>query len=318
MPMTEVSKQRREIRPETALCIKLGEHGKWERDCIQKTQTLRLGYEEVPHDLCLNCDWSKVQDSSQRAYSRKSGGAAKRDAGQIKHFYEAGEEVLWVTFFGRRLWWCFSKPQITRLSDGTKTRPVIGAWSDKDLRGKVLDFSSLSGKLLALQAFRGTICKVEHLEYLQHKINGTVTPEARAAQEVRAGFQTTLESLIKQLHPKDFEILVDLLFRQAGFRRISVLGETEKKIDLDLVAPITEHRYAVQVKSKAGSAEMLSFASSLHDMPQYGKGYFVVHSPSNDLTQLGADERVDLLLPSRLADWAIRYGLADWVVDKVG
>lgn len=315
--MTKASNQTPEIRPETALYIKLGERGKWEHDCVQRSQTLRLGYQEVPHDLCLNRDWSKVQDSSQRAYSRKSG-AAKRDAYQIKHFYEAGEDVLWVTFFGRRLWWCFSKPQITRLSDGTKTRPVIGAWSDKDLRDNVLDFSSLSGKLLALQAFRGTICKVEHLEYLQHKINGTVMPEARAAKEARAGFQTSLESLIKQLHPKDFELLVDLLFRQAGFRRNSVVGETVKALDLDLVAPITEHRYAVQVKSEAGSAELLSFASSLHDMPQYQKGYFVVHSPSNDLMEASTDEKVDLLLPSTVANWAIRYGLADWVVDKVG
>lgn len=30
-------------------------------------------------------------------------------------------------------WWCFSKPEITLLADKTKTRPVIGKWSDKDV-----------------------------------------------------------------------------------------------------------------------------------------------------------------------------------------
>jgi hypothetical protein len=317
MSMTEVNNQTQEMRPESALYIKLGKGGKWERWGIQETQTLRLGYEEVPHDLCLNRDWTQVQDFCQYTYS-KNIGAAKRHANQIKHFYEAGQDVLWVTFFGRRLWWCFSEPQITRRSDGTKVRPVIGQWCDQDLRSKVLDESSLSGNLLALQAFRGTICKVEHLEYLQHKINGTATPQARAAIEARSRFQTTLESLIKELHPKDFELLVDLLFRQAGFRRTTVVGGTEKGLDLDLIAPITERRYAVQIKSKAGNSDLLSFASWLHDTSQYERGYFVVHSPSNDLAQVGANERVDLLLPPRLADWAIRYCLADWVVEKVG
>ena len=37
-----------------ALYIKLGEAGKYEADCIEKDQTLRLGYEGTPHDNGLH------------------------------------------------------------------------------------------------------------------------------------------------------------------------------------------------------------------------------------------------------------------------
>lgn len=40
----------------------------------------------------------------------------------------------------------------------------------------------LSGRLLAVQGFQGTICTVSDLDYLLHKINGTVEPHVATAQ----------------------------------------------------------------------------------------------------------------------------------------
>lgn len=58
------------------------------------------------------------------------------------------------------------------MPDGTKTRPVCGQWSDKDIKGETLLNSNLSGKLLKTQGFRGTICSVPEEKYAITKING--------------------------------------------------------------------------------------------------------------------------------------------------
>lgn len=61
-------------------------------------------------------------------------------------------------------------------------------------------------------------------------------------------------------HWKDFEILVDLIFRNAGWRRVSVVGESLKFVDMELEEPITGEQYQVQVKSDATIADFKEYA----------------------------------------------------------
>lgn len=304
------------IKPHKALYIKLGLSGEWENECITRDQTLRLGYREVPHDLCINGMWDDVLEELKPI--RKDIGTATRDKNQIQNFYEADESVLWVTFFGDRLYWCFARPQITYLSDKTKTRRVIGKWRSTDLSGKPLEKSRLSGRLLSMQGFRGTICSVKEFEYLVQKINGKVLKANEEAMDALSILEDKIEVLIRSLHWKDFEILVDLIFRQAGWQRVGTLGGTEKTLDLDLLSPITSERYAVQVKSKASLAQFKDYQQRFEDMLGYRRSYFVVHSPSKDLIQ--AEDQISddfqLWLPKQLAVLAVKYGLADWIIGK--
>ncbi len=234
------------INPKTVYFVKLGKNGEWERNCLEVSQTIRLGYHETPHEFCLKGKWDKVQKIWQE--KRDDAGTATRDKNQIRAFYESDEQVLWVTFFGDRLYWCFSKPEITLLPDKSKSRPVIGQWSSTDISGKPLQKTQLSGALLRVQGFRGTICKVKESKYLVEKINGVVQPEIENALLAKAEFEAKVESLIRKLTWNDFELLVDLLFRQAGWQRMATLGKTQKTIDLDLYSPITDERILVQVK----------------------------------------------------------------------
>jgi hypothetical protein len=57
--------------------------------------------------------------------------------------------------------------------------------------------------------------------------------------------------------------LVDLVFRQAGWQRLSVLGETMKFTDMDLLEPVTGDQYQVQVKSAATLADLESIRQNL-------------------------------------------------------
>ncbi len=304
------------IKPTRALYIKLGQGGAWENECINETQTLRLGYQEASHELCIQKRWDLVLEELRTL--RKDVGAATRDTNQIRLFFESDETVLWTTFFGDRLYWCFSEPKITLLTDLSKTRPVIGEWHSRDITGNSLQKNQLSGKLLSMEGFRGTICTVREFDYLIQKINGEQSHETKEALESLRIFEQNIESLIRRLHWKDFEILIDLIFRQAGWQRVGVLGETEKTIDLDLLSPITLERYAVQIKSKASQAEFENYQRRFADMQSYNRLYFVVHTPTDDLVELEGELSgdVELLLPAKIADLTVKYGLADWVISK--
>lgn len=303
------------INPKLAYYIKLGRGGNRERECIEETQTLWLGYQEIPDELCRQGKWNEVQKILEGI--RNDTGAATRDRNQVRAFYEADESVLWVTFFGDLLYWCFSSPEITLLPDKTKTRPVIGHWSSTDILDNPLQKTQLSGPLLRMQGFRGTICKVKELKYLVQKINGIVQPEVEDALQAKAEFEEKIGTLIRKLHWKDFELLIDLIFRQAGWQRMGVLGKTEKTIDLDLRYPITEERFLVQVKSSASLHQLLNFRERLLEYQDYDRVYFIVHTPSNDLIQAQDIDDIEVWLLKDIAHRVVLYGLADWVIAKV-
>ena len=304
------------VAPSVALYIKLGERGRWEKNSIEEEQTLHLGYNEVPHELCVESRWDDVKEFliRERASDR---GAAKRHANQIKFFYEGGEDILWITFYDNRLWWCFSRPEVTQRSDGSKTRPVAGRWSSEDVAGEPLDMNRLSGKLLSVQGFQGTICSVRDLDYLLQKINAEPQPDVLAAQAAQASLVDAIERLIRSLHWRDFEVLIDLLFREAGWNRVGELGGPQKTLDITLEAPVTGERYGVQVKSKANLAGFNEYRQRLGKLEGFARFYFAVHSPANDLASVPPLKgKFELLRPAEISKLVVRYGLQDWVIQK--
>jgi len=127
-----------------------------------------------------------------------------------------------------------------------------------------------------------------------------------------------VEVALQRLHPKDFELLVDLLFQRAGWQRISVVGENVKFTDMNLQEPITKDRYQVQVKSEATKEEFESYRSEFEDSP-FRRLYFVVHSPHRSLEAVSTDpdDKVQLIFSKRLARMAIDAGLVGWLMQKV-
>ena len=308
-----------EIKPSKVYYIKLGRGGKWEHESIKKNQTLKFGYSKISHNLCLRGEWDKVKEELRKRKDSK--GAITRDINQVKKFYEAEEDVLWITFHANLMWWCFSKPEITSIDKNKKIRPVIDKWKCTDIDGNELRTDRLRGSLVSIQGFRGTICSVKDAQYVINKINGKTPPHVEEAHKTLRELVDRLEKVIKHLDPKDFEILIDLIFRQAGWQRVSNLGGSQKTIDLDLISPITKKRYAVQVKSKADLFTFEKYKIEFKDMQGYYQIYFAVHSPSQDLENYSESEeseafKVELLLPHRIAELTLKLGLANWVLDK--
>lgn len=303
------------IEAKTALFIKLGTGGMWESDCI-RDGILRLGYHDVPHELCASSSWAKVKASFRED---SDPGSVTRHITQLQKFYQEPRSTLWITFHSDRLWWCFANPEVILLPDKSKTRNVIGKWRDTDIKDNALIKGHLSGKLLAVQSFQGTICSVSELNYLLHKINGTSEQHVLEAQNAFKGLVAALVPIIKNLHPKDLETLTDLIFRQAGWQRTGVAGEVEKDIDLDLLSPITRERIGIQVKSKATLSVFRSYQAKFADMRGFSRFYFVTHSPDKKLQASLAEVSDKSFLywgVEELAEQSARNGLTGWLIDK--
>lgn len=303
------------IQANKVLFIKLGQGGKFERECIESNQTLRLGYREVDHKLCITGQWDRVHDYFITEENSKTF-VATSHSNQIKQFYEEDEKTLWITFYANKLWWCFSKPEITLLADKTKTRPVIGKWSDKDINGNTLLAGNISGKLLKTQGFRGTICSVPEEKYALAKINCEQMKEVVEVEQAMFNLKNKLTFLIQNLQWKDFETLVDLIFRQAGWQRVGDTGKTQKTLDLELFAPVTGERAIVQIKAQSDLQQFLSYQEQFATMNDYDKFFYVVHTAKNNLTTYENETETKLYLVDKVAELTISAGLVEWVIKK--
>ncbi len=304
------------VDAERVLYIKLGSGGQWERECLERSQTLRLGFGEVSHAVYTAGDWAEAH----RRYMAlgKTQGKATEYVTQIRHFYESDERTLWITFHGGRLWWCFSAPTITALPDATKTRTALSAWRSDDIHSRPLLLTGLSGKVTSLQGYRGTICTVREARYVLQRINGQQPPEVARTQDALAGLVSSVEAVIQRLTWQDFETLTDLIFRGAGWQRLSETGGKQKTLDLDLISPLTQEKIAVQVKSWANLAAFREYQERFADMQGYSRCYFVVHTPDRTLTPDAETEDLTLWTGADIARLTVRYGLTEWVLEKAG
>lgn len=296
--------------------IKLGDGGKWEPYCIEEKQVLRLGYESPHHQESLAGDWDTVRNFWLSA-RKGNNGAASRDLNQIRDFYELSEADIWVTFYRRKMYWCHAHKEVYELEDGSRIRKVIGSWSCLDKNGSPLSIENIDGRITKVQGYRGTICGVELPEYLLRKINGEVQPEIQSTKEALEALKKNVEDLIKGLWWHDFELLVDLIFAQSGWQRISVLGKAEKDIDLDIFSPVSQKRAFVQVKSTTTADQIQNYREIFSQHHQYDEMYFVFHTFLGSLKNLSInDPRVTLWDISRVAELVINAGLIDWLLAK--
>lgn len=303
------------IVADKVLFIKLGEGGKYETDCIEKSNTLRIGYRKVDHQLCVSGEWDKVHDYFTTEENSRTF-VATSHTNQIKQFYEEGNKTLWITFYANKLWWCFSEPIIVQMADKTKIRPVIGKWSDKDINNNVLLAGGISGKLLKTQGFRGTICRVPEEKYTLTKINCEQLKEVIEVEQALFNLKTKLVLLIQNLQWKDFETLVDLIFRQAGWQRVGATGKTQKTLDLELFAPVTGERCIVQIKAQSNLIEFLGYQEQFAKMNDYDKFFYVVHTAKGKLEKYENETETKLYLVDKVAELTLSAGLTEWVVKK--
>jgi hypothetical protein len=303
------------VKIKRAFYIKLGRGGQWEESSIQEG-IVRIGWSSVPVQLINENDWLSIKQIIQSKTSNR--GAATADFNALRTFCTATSSDIWVTFHSSKLWWCRLADEPVEEDKISKFRRVSVGWSDINAIGRKLLISEISGRLSKVQGYRATLCKIDEKLVLEHLLNGEVSQAYQQCQVAREALERVLVDAIQQLHWKDFETLVDLIFRQAGWRRISVLGETMKFADLELEEPITGDRYQVQIKSKSNIAELMTYVEKF-PKGEFRRFYFVIHSPDPALESVALHNipNVELVLPNRLARMVIDSGLVQWLMNKI-
>lgn len=294
--------------------IKLGLGGDNEAECIDSVSpTIKLGFHNPHHQKCLDGDWDFINEYWQQT---KTKGKATETTNQIRDFYTQPPTTMWITFYKRKLYWCFADEKITQLPDGSRVRDVIGNWSCSDIDGTPLYVETLRGNLTKVQMFRGTICSVRESKYLLRRINNQTLPEVSKAIESLTTLTEDIKPLIKSLSWQDFELLVDLLFSNAGWQRICTLGKVEKSIDLDAYSPVSGRRAFIQVKSQSNIETFKRYIEEFQSMTQYDEMYYVVHSNTLPLEELTLPQNIQLIGLDHLAKLVLNAGLPNWLITK--
>jgi len=298
-----------------AFYIKLGRGGKWEADSIENG-LLRLGWSgQLTQDINKH-HWALIGKQLQEEHKGKRQ-VATNDLNRLRDIAESTPKDVWITFHKAKLWWTRLAPSPLENDAVSQFRRTLHPWKDRSETGRLLVVNELPGKIAQLQGFRGTVCSVQEKELLFRVLKGARSGLATNIARQRKSLANSLAKAISELHWKDFETLVDLVFRDAGWVRISVLGQHAKAYDLELLEPITEHRYVVQVKSQANRADLDDTVSQFSSK-DYHRVFFVVHSPAPDLANANnLPEHVEVVPPAHLGELAAMAGLSKWIEDKV-
>jgi hypothetical protein len=298
-----------------AYYVKLGRGGKWEESSIEENK-LRIGWLSWLLEEINQGTWDSLKKKYQHQYKNK--GAATRDIKALQFIVESTSDDIWITFYKSQLYWCGLGKLGIQKDETSNYRILSGIWNNQDIHGNHLLANQIPGSIAKVQRFSGTICKVREVDDLRRLINDERSDAFKDISHIKANLIIEVEKGFKQLHWKDFETLVDLLFRNAGWRRVSLLGESMKFTDMELEEPVTGDKYQVQVKAKANISEFEKYAQSFEGNI-FRKLYFVVHSPEKSLALFENDryKNVVLILPKRLAEMVVGFGLTDWLLTKI-
>lgn len=301
--------------------IRLGKKGgPWEQLSLDRGE-LHFGYGGISHEMARKGDINTI---ARRSIARgRDPKTAAQDARQVLDFYQLGSDCLWVTFARDHLWWAFAKPKVTWLGrggrdHGERVRKTIGGWRNTDIRGAPLKIDALSTRLTQVSSYRRTICGVGPKDYLLRRINGGVEPLVQKGRSARRAMLGVMTEAIEALHWEDVETLVDVIFARSGWHRASALGGKQAVVDLVLEQPTTGEKAAVQVKSRAGQGRLDTFIARADAAGTYDRLFFACHSPNGKLAAPNERDDVHVWSGERLAETALRTGLVDWVMEKIG
>ena len=305
------------FNPTDVRYIKLGEKGKWEKSCIEDDSTIRVGFNSNQHKECLAGNkWDELRSFWLKERNGNKAEATK-DLTEIQAFYTMPPSTLWITFYNRLLYWCFAEQEVKEHDDDKSLiRKTIDGWSCKTLTNELLHVSNIDGRVSKVQGFRRTICKVEYADYLLNKIRGKQQQEVIDAKKAFYELAQQASRLISGLWWHDFELLTDLIFSRAGWQRISVLGKTEKDIDIDMISPVTGKRAFVQVKSSSDYQTFNSSLESFRSSKIYDEMFFVVHTVRDEKLLKHTETNISVIGPTKLAELTINSGLMDWLIKK--
>lgn len=312
------------IAPKKVRFVKLGLGGTWEKECKERG-ILRFGFESADPEalqLCREGRWDEIA-RGWRDDGEFEPGTATNFTNQMREFFDDKGETLWVTFINDELHYGFLEPSEPQRAepgndkDWSSFRKMHGGWRSADANGEALTRTSLPGTITKLSMFRGTSCNVADHEYLVNRINAQRSVDVVKVDEARKALLEALAVLIRRLHDRDFELLIDMAFINAGWRRLGRVGGNEPVKDLDLEMPLTRDRAYVQVKCEAHQAVLESAVKDFEARYSYARMFFVYHTSAKPLENRWQESGVSVMGAEEVARMTLEGGLLDWVTSRV-
>lgn len=306
-----------QVKFNRAYYLKLGEQGRWE-DVLCEGEKARIGWKNISLIDIQQKRWDKIKGEIESDFElRGKRNGATQDFNALKIFCEATELDIFITFFDGKLYWCKLDNSEIQEDSVSKYRITKIKWRCKDIFGNILYTNKISGRISKTQGFRATLCSIDELDSLKRIINSEKSPLIINIESKRKELCELITKALNELHWKDLEILADLIFRQTGWRRISLIGGKMKYIDMELEDVITKERYQVQVKASANKQDFEEYAEKFNGL-DYRRMFFVVFNPDNSLIQYNNRfENIQLILGAELSELIIDLGLVNWIVQKI-
>jgi len=297
--------------------IKLGEKGRYEKYCFNNG-VVALGFYEVPDSKPFNPQ--VVYDTYKKLGAKPQ--TCTDYVRQIRCFYESDAQTLWFTLADGKLKWCFAEPSVKYIGanqqihqNGSRHLNTIDGWHDCDINGNPLLINQLNGNLTKISGYQGTICTLEEerMEYLLRRINGEELPQIIEARKNRTEILVSIINMMRMLNPKDFELLVELVFAQSGWQRLSANGGTQKTIDIEMYLPSTDEYAFAQVKSETNQKQLEKYEKTMAQRTDKYM-FYVYHTAKKELVP--NDDTTKLINAHKLADMVLSAGLFNWLLKK--
>lgn len=309
------------ITIKNAYYVKLGRGDEWAEDSIQNG-LIRIGWREQTIDDINNWRESVIREKILSARKQRglpiSKVAVSNEVSALSKIVHSTPDDVWIAFHRSYMWWCRVAETEIEEDDTSKYRKVEGEWHNVDIKGTLLIIDRIPGRLSTIQRFSGTICSLDEtkVDDLRRLLNDQPSAEFQSISRAKKDLIQQVEKGLSLLHWKDFEILVDLIFRNAGWRRVSVIGESMKYVDMELEEPITGDLYQVQVKSDANIADFKKYAEQFTE-GDFRRLYFVVHNSKAKWEDAPQYKSVELILQEQLAQMVVDFGLVNWLLKRV-
>ena len=305
--------------------IKLGEKGRWAKKCFQDN-VLRFGFHtgmEYINELCKNTKWDEVHSYWLAQVPNRS--TATSYTNQIRSYFEDCGNTLWIAIEDGYLYYGFTvgKPiadSADEIFDGVNlsSHKLMDAngWRRIDAKNNELKVNELSSRLTKVVGYQSTTCGFDekNTEYLRNRLQGIFNPITIDVAKTLDTLKLQILEMLKHITPKDFELLVQLIFANSGWRQLFATGGARQTVDLEIQNPVTGDIAFVQVKSTTNTRELLDYFQRAQ-RSYHGRMFFVYHTGNVDATVV--DETVDVWGAKKVAEQVIENGLIDWLINKV-
>jgi hypothetical protein len=305
--------------PTAVRYIKNGAGSRWWQAARTLNQ-VHAGWAKLPDNLLETNDLPGIEERLRAEYDGNPG--FKQDFNQLAALLDRPSRYVWTTIEDGCLWWCTVQDGITVNSKGESLDRghfwlnCELPWSNRSLGGRELATANLPGSVEATRGFRGTNCTPDASPEMLRVIRDEEDVDAAAAVLTRQAYEAAVLKIVTRLHPKDFEVLVDLILSRTGWARIAKLGGVTEGIDVEVENAATDEVAFVQVKSKAGQPTLADYVDRFLKRPRYKRMIFAVHTAVGSLVAPN-DPRIQVWDGPRIASLVVKHGLGDWVATRV-